>query len=78
MGDNAPLLHIKDGPAVRGDPMTALGEGVIDIPSVVEAGAGATEWLIVELDECATDMLTALEKSYRYLVDKGLGRGNQS
>jgi hypothetical protein len=26
-------------------------------------GEGHTEWLIVELDQCATDMLTAVAKS---------------
>ena len=32
-------------------------------------------WLIVELDHCATDMFTAIDNSYRYLVDRGLGHG---
>jgi hypothetical protein len=33
--------------------------------------------MVVELDECATDMMTAVEHSYRYLTSKGLARGNQ-
>ncbi|GAB4580333.1 MAG: sugar phosphate isomerase/epimerase [Anaerolineales bacterium] len=66
-GARAPLLHIKDGPGVRGEPMLALGEGVVNIPAIVKAGGDHTEWLIVELDSCATDMLEAVEKSYRYL-----------
>jgi sugar phosphate isomerase/epimerase len=74
-GSRAPLLHIKDGPAVRGAPMTAVGAGVMDIPAVVHAAQGSAEWLVVELDECATDMVTAVEQSYRYLVDVGLGHG---
>jgi sugar phosphate isomerase/epimerase len=77
MGKRAPLLHIKDGPGVRGQPQVAVGEGVIDVPAVIRAGEGSTEWLIVELDECATDMLEAVEKSYRYLVGQGLARGNK-
>jgi len=75
LGPRAPLLHLKDGPAKQKMPMTALGEGVVDIPGVVAASAGRAEWLIVELDECATDMLTAVERSYKYLVDRGLGHG---
>ena len=75
VGARAPLLHLKDGPAQRDAPMTALGDGVVDIPAVVAAGAGTAEWLIVELDECATDMLTAVERSYQYVVAKGLGHG---
>ena len=77
-GSRAPLLHIKDGPCEIEAPMTALGEGLVDIPGVVTAGTEATEWLIVELDRCATDMLEAVSKSYRYLIDRGLAHGNQN
>jgi len=78
LGSRAPLLHIKDGPCQIEAPMTALGEGVVDTPGVIAAGAGSTEWLIVELDHCATDMLEAVEKSYQYLIGKGLARGNKN
>ena len=78
LGARAPLLHIKDGPCTIEAPMTALGEGVVDIPGVVSAGAGSTEWLVVELDRCATDMMEAVRKSYQYLIEKGLGRGNKN
>lgn len=74
IGARAPLLHIKDGPAVRGQPMVAVGDGTLDIPAIVRASDWA-EWLIVELDACATDMLIAVERSFRYLADKGLGHG---
>jgi sugar phosphate isomerase/epimerase len=77
LGSRAPLLHIKDGPCQIDAPMTALGEGVVDIPSVVGAGTGSVEWLIVELDRCATDMMEAVQKSYRYLIGKGLAHGNK-
>jgi hypothetical protein len=56
--------------------MVALGEGVMDVPRIIAAGGKNTEWLIVELDRCATDMLTAVEKSYLYLKTNGLARGN--
>ena len=78
LGSRAPLLHIKDGPCQIEEPMTALGEGVVDIPGVVAAGAISSEWLIVELDRCATDMLEAVRKSYQYLVGRGLARGNKN
>ena len=77
LGARAPLLHIKDGPCQVEAPMTALGEGMVDIPGVVAAGAGSTEWLVVELDRCATDVMEAVRKSYQYLVGNGLGRGNK-
>ena len=63
-----PLVHLKDGPAVRGQPMQAFGEGVMDIPALLEASAGHADWLIIELDECATDMFTAVKSSYDYLA----------
>ena len=75
IGDRAPLLHIKDGPAIKEEPMLAVGDGIMDVPAIVEAGYGHTEWLVVELDRCATDMIEAIDKSFNYLVDQGLGHG---
>ncbi len=75
LGSRAPLLHIKDGPATTDEPMVAAGEGVMDIPALVEAGGDHVEWLVVELDRCATDMMTAVEDSFNYLVNEGLGHG---
>jgi len=66
LGPRVPLLHIKDGPAVKGQPMVAVGEGAMDIPAILKAGTAA-DWLIVELDSCATDMLEAVEKSLKNL-----------
>lgn len=76
-GAKAPLLHIKDGLAKRDVPNVALGEGTLDIPAIVKAGAAHTQWLVVEFDSCATDLIEAVRKSYHYLVDKGLGHGRQ-
>lgn len=77
-GNRAPLLHIKDGSAVKNEPMVAVGQGVMDFPTIIPAHAAHTEWLVVELDHCATDMLTAIGKSYRYLIEKGLAHGTKS
>jgi sugar phosphate isomerase/epimerase len=77
LGARAPLLHIKDGPCNKDLPMTAVGEGKVDFPAVVKAAGKHTEWMIVELDRCATDMMEAVQKSYTYLTSKGLARGNK-
>jgi len=77
LGSRAPLLHIKDGPAVQGQPMTAAGEGKVDLAGVIQAAQNSAQWLIIELDECATDMLEAVAKSYTYLVGNGLAQGNK-
>lgn len=78
LGARAPLLHIKDGPCVMDAPMTAVGDGVQDVSEIVAAGVGASEWLIVEIDRCATDMLEAVTKSYRYMIGKGLAHGRRN
>jgi sugar phosphate isomerase/epimerase len=55
--------------------MSPLGEGTMDFPAIVTAGAPWVEWLIVELDACAIDVMTAVDRSHRYLVGAGLARG---
>ncbi len=75
LGERAPLLHIKDGPCTPDGDMVAVGEGNMEFAPIVEASHGACDWLIVELDRCATDLMAAVEKSYQYLVASGLGRG---
>jgi len=75
MGKRAPLLHIKDGPAQQKVPQTAVGEGVLDFPAIVKAAGKNVEWLVVELDDCATDMLEAVDKSIKFLTQRGLGHG---
>jgi len=71
------LLHIKDGPLVKDKAHTAVGSGKMDIPSVIKAAdENVLEWLIVEIDSCDTDMFGAVEESFKYLVDAGLGYGN--
>jgi len=76
LGSRAPLLHVKDGPLDTKASMVAVGEGKMDFEPIISA-ADSAEWLIVELDRCDTDMLTAVENSYRYLTEKGWGRGKQ-
>lgn len=73
LGDRVKLLHIKDGPCVQSEPMTAVGQGSMDFAPIIEA-APAAEWLIVELDRCATDMTEAVRESVAYLSGAGLGR----
>ena len=75
LGARARMLHVKDGPADdEKAPMTAVGEGVMDVPAITGASADV-EWHVVELDRCASDMFEAVERSYAYLVGSGLSRG---
>lgn len=74
----APLLHIKDGPLEKKEPMVAVGQGKVDVPAVIAAADRNTlEWLVVELDACATDMMTAIRESYQYLAGNDLAEGRR-
>lgn len=75
----APLLHIKDGLFAPGSRMhTAVGAGKMDVPAIIAAAdPSVLKWLVVELDNCETDMLTAVRESYAYLTSKGLATGRQ-
>ena len=43
---------------------------------MVKAAGKSTSWLVVELDECATDMTRAVRDSFNYLKKTGLGFGS--
>ena len=73
LGARVPMLHIKDGPCTKEDPMVPVGKGKLDFPKIVHAGKHA-EWLIVELDRCDTGMVAASRESLEYLRDQKLGR----
>ena len=78
MGSRSPFLHIKDGPAnSREADMTALGTGAMDIPAIIAAGGEHTQWVFVELDKVAGDMMTAVRESYDYLTSNGLAQGKK-
>lgn len=66
LGSRVPMLHIKDGPATKEAPMTAVGDGVMDIQSIVSAAA-PDSWKIVEMDRCDGDVLEASQNSFTYL-----------
>jgi len=77
-GARIPLLHLKDGMLEQPHPHTAVGSGKMDIPAIVAAAdPNIAEWMIVELDECATDMTEAVRQSYKYLVSNNLAAGNK-
>jgi sugar phosphate isomerase/epimerase len=73
--DRIKLLHVKDGPMVRDEPMTAAGAGKVDLADAIHAAD--PNWLILEMDFCATDMIEAVKESYNYLTESGLGEGNK-
>ena len=80
-GGRAPLLHIKDGPArwtdtlsTEHEPQVALGKGSQDFPAILDAAREHVEWMVVEMDVCATDTVIAVCESYNYLSNLTAGR----
>jgi sugar phosphate isomerase/epimerase len=77
LGDRVGYLHVKDGPIVnREDYMTAVGGGRMPVAEILAASPSA-RWHIVELDRCATDMLTAVGDSLAWLISQGLAEPAQ-
>lgn len=66
LGERVHALHIKDGPVVKDEPHTAVGQGRMPVAEIVAAAPQAQ--LVVELDTCAGDMMTALADSHTYLT----------
>ena len=69
-GKRAPLIHIKDGPATVGEPVheqVAIGQGNVDIKACAKAARDTADWLIVELDECESDIFKVISDSYKYV-----------
>jgi sugar phosphate isomerase/epimerase len=70
-----PLIHLKDlsvndaGTAET----VALGEGSIDLESIVAAAeAAGVRWLIVEQDECQYDPFESVANSMKWLRQRGI------
>jgi sugar phosphate isomerase/epimerase len=73
LGERVRYLHVKDGPisSREEDVMTAVGSGRMPVAEVL-AAAPADAWRVVELDRCATDMMTAVGDSLAWLAAQGL------
>lgn len=79
LGNRVEMLHVKDGPANPDDisadephePTTAVGEGTLDIPSVMDASSGTAEWMVLEMDEADGDVFALLEESCNYMLKNG-------
>jgi len=74
----AKLLHVKDGPLVRGAHQFAVGNGIVGIDEALNAAdPNVTAWHIVELDSYDGPMMDAVRDSYTYLTGKGLSQGTK-
>ena len=75
LGERVKFLHIKDGPARwhpklaedNPDPMTSVGKGEQDMPSILSAAAQHAPWLVVEMDKSKGEVFQQLSESLTYL-----------
>jgi len=73
-----PLVHVKDGDLNGTMIHKPVGKGRLDISKILSSANLSTfDWLIVEIDNCETDIIDAITQSYRYLVDNNLGIGSK-
>ncbi len=85
------LLHMKDGVCKQqagGGGMVnglldmkidlmPLGTGTLPIKELIAAAPDQVEAVIVELDYCTVEIVSAIEQSYRFMVENGLASGNR-
>jgi sugar phosphate isomerase/epimerase len=71
LGERVRYLHVKDGPVDLDSPMTAVGSGRMPVAQILAASPPG-QWHVVELDRCATDMMTAVGESLAWLASQGL------
>jgi len=85
------LLHMKDGKInqnIDGDTVVngilhrkvelmPLGKGDLPIADLVAAAPDQVEAVIVELDYCNEEIVSAIEQSYKYMTSNGIVSGNK-
>ena len=70
-------LKVTNGTLDRKAEMRALGTGELDIKALIANLPEAVDSVVVELDYCNIDMVTAIEMSYKYMIENGLAVGNK-
>ena len=81
-GNRVQFLHAKDGPAQWNEnltaqphePMVALGKGTQDFDAIIKACGNDPKWMVIEFDECATDIFFAVKESIDYLVKNKMAK----
>jgi sugar phosphate isomerase/epimerase len=65
-----PLLHLKDMAPGEDRAFAEVGEGILDIPGILQAAEKAgTEWIIVEQDVCRRPPLESVRLSLENLKE---------
>ncbi|MFI6542450.1 sugar phosphate isomerase/epimerase family protein [Streptomyces prunicolor] len=69
LGERVELVHVKDGPAVRGEPQVAAGQGSVALADALDAGRDTIRVHIIEADGIAegADIFDLVAESVAWL-----------
>lgn len=69
LGERVELVHVKDGPAVRGEPQVAAGQGAVALADALDAGRASIRVHIIEADGIAAgaDIFELVAESVAWL-----------
>ncbi|WP_405946245.1 TIM barrel protein [Streptomyces prunicolor] len=76
LGERVELVHVKDGPAVRGEPQVAAGQGSVALADALDAGRDTIRVHIIEADGIAegADIFDLVAESVTWLKERqGVG-----
>jgi sugar phosphate isomerase/epimerase len=76
LDERVKLWHIKDGPGVAG-PNVPVGKGKVDWKATIPAANVHAEWLIVEFDSSAGDMIADVKTSYDFMIKNKYAKGRK-
>ncbi|MER5796245.1 hypothetical protein [Streptomyces sp. NPDC001980] len=76
LGERVELVHVKDGPGVRGEPQVAAGQGSVALADALYVGRDAIRVHIIEADRIAegADIFDLVEESVAWLKARQGGR----
>jgi hypothetical protein len=76
LGERVELVHVKDGPAVRGEPQVAAGQGSVALADALDAGRDSIRVHIIEADGIAegADIFDLVAESVAWLKERRGGR----
>jgi len=75
LGERVRLVHVKDGPAVRGEPQVAAGRGTVALADALDAGRDSIRAHIIEADGIAegADIFDLVADSVAWLKARRAG-----
>ena len=72
LGERVEPVHVKDGPAARGEPQVAAGQGSVAVADALDAGRDSIRVHIIEADGIAdeADIFDLVAESVAWLKER--------